>query len=289
MRKGILLVGVFWAFLAQADQACDNQDVCVFNCAKTANDDCTATFDKDTGTLTISGKGEMADYSYVWENGNMVAISMPWYDYRNEISALKVEEGITGVGDFAFNGYTILTNVELPNGLARIGRETFSSNPSLQTIDIPDSVTEIASRAFADCSQIHELTLPQSLTTVGDGAFMNTGIVNLVFPESVVSISPEAFYADYDYWKTSQILNLYCNKVVEEQCETALQWKKDLGENVNVISYQRTPDGQVFYDNKWYNNANDILSGNYIKKRIYTIDEANRVTGDKNRVSIKYR
>ena len=40
---------------------------------------------------------------------------------------------------------------------------------------------------------------------------------------------------------------------------------------------------------KTYQNINALLRGDYDRRRIYTIEEANFVAGDKNRVSIKYR
>ena len=40
---------------------------------------------------------------------------------------------------------------------------------------------------------------------------------------------------------------------------------------------------------KFYASLDDLAQGKYIPKRIYTIDEANRVAGEKNRVSIRYR
>ena len=40
---------------------------------------------------------------------------------------------------------------------------------------------------------------------------------------------------------------------------------------------------------KIYNSMADFANGNYVKHRIYTIEEANFVAGDKNRVSIRYR
>jgi len=46
---------------------------------------------------------------------------------------------------------------------------------------------------------------------------------------------------------------------------------------------------QIFHNNRFYNSANDILSGNYDKKRIYTIDEANRASGKKNTFKIRYK
>ncbi len=177
---------------------------------------------------------------------------------------------------------------ELPETVKIIENAAFSWTHAAQSIIIPDSVTEIERNAFADCRQIHELTLPQNLTTIGSGAFMNTGITNLIFPENVVSISPEAFFANYDYWKKSQILNLYCNKGVVDQCETALQWKKDLGQTVNVVPYQKYGNS-YYYDGKFYASPNDIIGNHYIQKRIYTIDEANAVAGKVNSVKIRYR
>jgi len=38
-----------------------------------------------------------------------------------------------------------------------------------------------------------------------------------------------------------------------------------------------------------YQSINDLLKGNYDVRRIYTIDEANRVAGKVNSVKIRYR
>lgn len=49
-------------------------------------------------------------------------------------------------------------------------------------------------------------------------------------------------------------------------------------------------DGKMLkVGSKTYQSINDLLKGNYDKRRIYTIEEANFVAGKTNRVSIKYR
>ena len=51
-----------------------------------------------------------------------------------------------------------------------------------------------------------------------------------------------------------------------------------------------TSDGDKFYVNgKWYDSLSDMNKGRYNVIRIYTIDEANKVAGPINRVSIKYK
>ncbi|MBP5614961.1 MAG: hypothetical protein J6X42_00180, partial [Alphaproteobacteria bacterium] len=48
--------------------------------------------------------------------------------------------------------------------------------------------------------------------------------------------------------------------------------------------------GQAFFmDGKFYASLDDWAKNKSIKKRIYTIDEANKVTGVRNRVTIRYR
>ena len=55
------------------------------------------------------------------------------------------------------------------------------------------------------------------------------------------------------------------------------------------IKFYEQKGNEYFYNGKFYKNPSDIASGNYDKKRIYTIDEANAVAGDVNTVRIKYR
>ena len=47
-------------------------------------------------TLTISGTGAMKNYTYKSE--------MPWYQYINQIQSVKIEKGVTSIGDYAFMG-----------------------------------------------------------------------------------------------------------------------------------------------------------------------------------------
>ena len=43
----------------------------------------------DDGTLTISGKGDMPDYTAKKENGT-VSVSAPWYSQKNKIKKIVI-------------------------------------------------------------------------------------------------------------------------------------------------------------------------------------------------------
>ena len=58
-------------------------------------DNLTWTLDDD-GLLTISGEGEMADYSSSSSNRS------PWYDYRSRILSVSIGDSVTSIGVRAF-------------------------------------------------------------------------------------------------------------------------------------------------------------------------------------------
>jgi len=68
----------------------------------TCGENLTWTLD-ETGLLTISGEGNMADYSS--------SASVPWNDYRSSIKTVVMEEGVTSISDFAFSDCSSLTDV----------------------------------------------------------------------------------------------------------------------------------------------------------------------------------
>lgn len=116
-------------------------------------------FDRETGTLTVSGDGNMTDYS--------AKEDAPWNEYSDGIAAIVVEEGITGIGEWSFAGCANLTEVELPDSLTYIGKDVFSDCTSLEEIVIPDNVTELGESPFARCTSLAKVTLPQSLKKLG--------------------------------------------------------------------------------------------------------------------------
>ena len=144
-------------------------------------------------TLTISGSGSMSNYS----NSD----DTPWSAWISQITSIKVEEGVTVLGDCAFCGCTNLTTVSLPSTLVSIGvamKETwgvFGDCTSLTSIVIPEGVTTIGGRAFGNTwsGGLETITLPSTLTTIGENAFTNTNLSTVVLPDGVTTIAPHAF------------------------------------------------------------------------------------------------
>ena len=131
----------------------------------------------DSGNLTLSGSGEMWNYSYY---------DSPFKDY--EIRKATVKYGITSIGDYAFMGCTGMTEMTLPNSVTSIGDNAFEGCSGLTELTLPNSVTSIGGYAFAYCSGLIKLTLSNSLTSIGKYAFK--GCIGLEKITSLAEIPP---------------------------------------------------------------------------------------------------
>lgn len=66
----------------------------------------------------------------------------------------EIPEGILGIGNGAFAGYTEIEDIELPNSVMSIGSSAFADCTELKRISIPDMVTFIGSNAFKNCGNL---------------------------------------------------------------------------------------------------------------------------------------
>ena len=74
----------------------------------------------DDGTLTISGT-DMPNYNEGYYT------QTPWSSQRNEIKKIVIENGVTNIGNYAFEGCVNLISVTLPESLSNIGDRSFDS------------------------------------------------------------------------------------------------------------------------------------------------------------------
>ena len=109
----------------------------------------------DNGLLTISGTGDMNDYGYAeTEPGTEIAYNTPWYDLRSTITAVRIEENVTGIGEYAFAECTNLAEVFIANSVTSIRFRAFFSCRGLTEISISANVTSIGMDAFINCDNL---------------------------------------------------------------------------------------------------------------------------------------
>ena len=108
----------------------------------TCGENATWVHDLITHKLTISGTGNMYDYVY------NEALRWRKLSLFRDIESVEIENGITSIGDYAFEWCNYLTTITIPDSVTSIGDYAFRGCTGLTSISIPDSVTSIGKSAF---------------------------------------------------------------------------------------------------------------------------------------------
>ena len=148
-----------------------------------------------TGLLTISGEGEMEDYSavgYAYDNWITTA---PW---QNRASKLIIQEGVTSIGGYAFYNCGALKSVTIPDSVTSIGGYAFNGCTGLTSVTIPNSVTNIGRSAFEGCTGLTEIYYNaksvEESSSAFNGAGTSSGGIRAVIGDSVELIPTYLFY-----------------------------------------------------------------------------------------------
>ncbi len=143
------------------------------------------------GVLTISGTGNMANYKNTSER--------PWEKNVDSISRVVIEDGITGIGSYAFHRFWKMHAVTIPESVTVIGDHAFSSCGNMTRVTMKSSaekggVERIGERAFENCYALGSVTFSDGLVSIGPQVF-NTcwGLKRVTIPARVEEIAPQAF------------------------------------------------------------------------------------------------
>ena len=283
-------------------------------------DNCT--WDLTDGVLTISGTGDMDDFR---DYDNNVPAA-PWKDQMDSITSVQVSNGITSIGDSAFYGARSLTSINIPDSVTSIGNSAFNGARSLTSINIPAGVTSIGDGAFMSASSLTSITIPagvtsiekfafygassltsinipDSVTSIGEAAFDGArSLTSINIPDSVTSIGngafndarsltsitiPDTAALGINLFRRTNLNNgtLHCAGVLA-QCQANMRNAGYADGTYNMVqapySKKQADGSRVYYD------ANGKLTG-FTGKRIYTVEEATKVSGERNTFKIRYK
>lgn len=84
---------------------------------------------------------------------------------------LRINCNIPGLSDRHGLLYSKFSEVEIGDGVTYIGDCAFNQCHDLNVVTIPESVTSIGEKAFKECDGILSISLPSSVTSIGWGAF----------------------------------------------------------------------------------------------------------------------
>ena len=169
-------------------------------------------------TLTITGTGAMPDY-----NNSNTSTRVPWYSNRANIKHVVIEDGVTGIGEYAFEG-TKVADITIPVSVKSFGIKAFANRgetPSSNKIYYAGTPNQWADIDFAldgsyptshpfynvtaannhiyfydqTSSETKIIAFKEGLKTIKSYVFWFAGnITDLCIPHSVTLIKTKAFW-----------------------------------------------------------------------------------------------
>ena len=146
----------------------------------------TWSFDPESGTLLIGGKGAMPDYKST--------DARPYDDFKDQVKKAVIGDQITKVGTRAFYRYVAMTEIEYPTSgaLAELGEGSVRESGLIE-IETPESIGIMGRAQFAQCASLEKAVLNGSFTEIPDAMFYECSALSFIrLPASVKSFAASA-------------------------------------------------------------------------------------------------
>ena len=199
-----------------------------------------------TGTLTISGTGQMTSFPD--------ADAVPWKDYKTAITSIVLQDGITEIDRYAFRHCTNLTSVTLSEALTAIAYGAFYQCSSLTSITIPSGVTGILSNAFQGCTGLTDVYVHWNTPLA-----INSDVFSGVTISGVKLHVPCGTKAAYEAAAVWQDFNIV-DPCVGGQCGDNLYWQYNSTTHTLTITGTGDMNNYATSSQPWNAYASDITS-----------------------------
>lgn len=107
----------------------------------------------------------------------------------------KLPEGITEIGNYAFQYCTYLALKELPESVTSIGETAFGYCTNLKLTKLPSKLTYIGKNAFMQCNKLNINEIPAGVTMINTYAFgYCKGLISLTILGDITEFGGQVFY-----------------------------------------------------------------------------------------------
>ena len=212
--------------------------------------------DTSTGVLKITGTGAMTNYGS--------SSSVPWYSYRSYIKSVDMANGVTSIGDFAYQNCYGLTFINIPQSVTSIGERALANCSSLTSVTIPPNVTSICREVFDGCSGLKSVIIPNGVTYVSGYAFYDCSSLTDVYCYAEKAPSTGSYV-----FKNVDISNatLYVPSTSISSYKSTSPWS-GFGNIVALNNEEPTPTGIAINET----NFPDEVFRNYLLRQSYGQD-----------------
>ena len=111
----------------------------------------------------------------------------------SKLTQITLSANLTVLGNRAFYKCLGLLEITIPNKLTKLDVNTFYGCTSLKTVTLGTELTTISNNCFYGCTSLDTINFNQKLSEIQNYAFYNCKFAEIVFPDSVKKIGPNAF------------------------------------------------------------------------------------------------
>ena len=227
-------------------------------------------WDNATKTLTVNSDLENGAYKnnteiqHVIISNGVTSIGQTAFNYCSNLSSVTIPNSVTSIGMVAFGSCEKLSSVTIPNGVTRIEGSTFASCKKLSSVTIPNSVTSIEELAFESCFELSSIEIPNSVDSIGMSAFAEcNSLTSVTIPSSVTFIDMMAF--------------MYCDNLTTVTCEAVTP--PTLGDKAfdksPLLAHIYVPAGSVSAYKSAWSAYEALIEANPVLPTIYVNGEWN--------------
>ncbi len=193
-----------------------------------------------------------------------------------------IPEGVTVIGDGAFQRCAWLTAITLPEGIVSIEGMAFW-NCRMAEIHLPESLTSLGSDAFWNCDRLGYLTIPKNVTEIPYGLCMGChNLETVTLPDGVTEIGTKAFsgcgrlreinlpegltkIGEQTFEKCGSLRHIVIPQSVTKICRGAFDDCHNL-QSITICGIRFAPDMKKIRKDDWQTLPDMLQSGDYTVK-----------------------
>ena len=204
------------------------------------------------------------DWRYTYDSGTNILTITSYVGTDANVTTPTTLGGhaVTAIGKSCFlnnsqGSHENLTSVTISEGVTTIGQNAFNGCSNLASVSLPNSLTSIDNNAFCDCSALTSITIPSSVTSIGHLAFQHSGLTDLYYAGTKAQWN-NVTLGDGIFWGISPAPTIHwrCTATFDMQGHGTAPSSQQVWSNfANALTVPTAPTAQGYDFGGWYRSA----------------------------------
>ena len=213
-----------------------------------------------TTTAGAQGTETEGDWHYSYDSGTNILTIDHYVGTDASVTTPTMLGGhaVTAIGNGCFNSinpHTYLTSVTISEGITTIGQGAFDGCSNLASVSLPNSLVSIIAYAFYKCSALTSITIPSSVTSIGMWAFAHSGLTDLYYTGTKEQWN-NVTLADNAFLDAPTTVHWRCTATFDMQGHGMAPSAQTVYQGVaNALAEPTAPTAQGYDFGGWYGDA----------------------------------